>query len=502
MRNSPFRCCLLSFCALFPLATTADALEAPDVSLTIYSAESPEALDVRALAQTEGSALPGYALVRDRRLLELPKGRGEVRFVEVAREIDPTTVSFASLDDPAGTRVLEQNFQFDLVSSEKLLDRYLGQRIEVEVFEGGQIQQYAGKLLGTRGALLLELDSGEVLSLSRSDSIRFPSLPGGLITRPTLVWLLESQKGGKQRVEVAYQTQGLTWWADYNAILSPSEPSCTLQLAAWVTVVNRSGASFPAAQLKLVAGEVQRRRPKAPAAEFRTLVAGALATSEGFREEELFEYHLYTLGRRTDLPESSTKQLELFPSATRVPCRRELVFTANPYSSPLWAQAPNLSQDLGATHRGEAGAFVEFENRSEHGLGIPLPAGRIRFNQAAQDGTLEFVGEDVMRHTPRNETLRLRLGSAFDVVGERKRTDWQLDSARKELRETYEIEVRNRKPRETEVVVREYLFRWSQWEILSPSHSFEKKDQQTIDFRVKIPSDGKVTVRYTVRYRW
>ncbi len=501
----PAPSCLSAACAAgFLLLATAPvgSEEAPDVSLTIYSSASPGGLDVQSLAKMEDATIPGYGLVRDRRRLLLPEGRGEVRFVEVAREIDPTTVSFSSVDDPKGTRVLEQNFQFDLVSAAKLLDRYLGQRIEVEIFEGGELQRHAGKLLGTSGALLLELASGEVLSLSRYDSVRFPSLPGGLITRPTLVWLLESQKGGPQRVEVAYQTEGLTWWADYNAILMGTEASCALKLAAWVTVVNRSGASYPSAQLKLVAGDVQRHRPAPPRPQYRSMVAEALATSEGFREEELFEYHLYTLGRRTDLPEASTKQLELFPAALRVPCRRELVFTANPYSGPLWGGLPNLDQGLGATHRGQAGAFIEFANRAEHGLGVPLPAGRVRFNQAAEGGTLEFVGEDVIGHTPRNETLRLRLGSAFDVVGERKRTDWQLETSRKELRETYEIEVRNRKTREVEVVVREYLFRWSQWEIVTASHPYEKRDQQTIDFRCKIPADGTALLRYTVRYRW
>lgn len=485
------------------LSNLASAAEpAPEISLTVYSSASPGGLDVAAIAQSDATAVPGYALVRDRRHLSLPRGRGEVRFVDVAREIDPTTVSFASLDDPQGTRVLEQNYQFDLVSSAKLLDRYLGEKIEVEVFETGELQRHSGRLLGTAGALLLELDSGEVVSLGRWDLVRFPSLPGGLITRPTLVWLLESRRGGSQRVEVAYQTRGLTWWADYNAILSGSEASCEMQLSSWVTIVNRSGAGYPQAQLKLVAGEVQRHRPAAPRPHVRAFVADAMAAAEGFREEELYEYHLYTLGRRTDLPEASSKQLELFPAATRVPCRRELVFTASPFSSPLWGGAPNLDQGLGATHKGQAGAFVEFANRSEHGLGVPLPAGRIRFNQAAGDGSLEFIGEDTIGHTPRNETLRLRLGTSFDVVGERKRVDWQLESGRKELRETYEIEIRNRKQREVEVVVREYLFRWSQWEVVQSSQPFEKRDQQTIDFRLKIPADQAGKVRYTVRYRW
>ncbi len=486
------------------LAMTQTHAAEADYSLTIYSSAVPGQIDVGSLANYNMYGLPGYGLVRDRRSMALPKGRGEVRFQDVAKLIDPTTVSFSSIDDPAGTRVVEQNYQFDLVSAAKLMDRYIGQKITVERADGSELQRFEGTLLGTQGALLLQLPSGEVSSFSRYDNVRFPSLPGGLITRPTLVWLVDSAAGGTQKAQVAYQTRGMTWWADYNVILQEEGQNCRMDLAAWVTIVNQSGGSFPQAQIKLVAGEVNRA-PSAPMGRMvkaQTLEMAAPMADDGFQESELFEYHLYTLGRRSDLPDNSTKQLELFPAAAGVGCKKELVFTASPYLYPMWGGSPALDQGLGATHKGEVGAFLSFENKAENRMGMPLPAGRIRVNQAAQDGSLEFIGEDLIKHTPRNENIRIKLGNSFDVVGERKQLDYQVDTGNKRIDETIEIEVRNRKKTAAEVVIRDYFYRWSGWEILESTHKGDRRDQQTMDFKVTIPADGTAKVRYKVRYRW
>lgn len=481
----------------------ASAANEADYALTIYSSAQPGQINVNALANYGAQGLPGYALVRDRRTMAIPKGRGEVRFTDVAKLIDPTTVSFISLSDPDGTRVLEQNFQFDLVSAEKLMDRYIGQRIVVERTVGNQSELVAGTLLGTQGALLMQLDSGEVSSLQSYDSVRFPSLPGGLITRPTLVWLTDSARGGDQDAQVAYQSRGLTWWADYNVILKEDATGCSMDLAAWVTIVNQSGGSYPQAKLKLVAGEVNRA-PAAPAQSLRKMevMSTAIMDEGGFQESQLFEYHLYTLGRRSDLPDNSTKQLELFPSSSGVSCTKQLVFTASPYAYPMWGGSPNMDQGLGATHKGQVGAYLEFANKAENQMGMPLPAGRVRVNQASVDGSLEFIGEDVIAHTPRNETLRIKLGNSFDIVGERKQVDFKLDTTGKTLDETFEIEVRNRKTMTANVIVRDYFYRWSTWELLQSTHKGNKRDQQTMDFPVQIPADGTAKVRYTVRYRW
>jgi hypothetical protein len=481
----------------------AGAAEGPDYSLTVYSAAQPGQLGTANLAGY-GANLPGYALVRDARRMTLPHGVGDLRFTDVAKRIDPTTVAFESLSDPAGTRVMEQNYQYDLVDNAKLLDRYIGQTISVTQLRGDKTDVVSGKLLSASGGLILQRDSGEVLTLGSYGNIQFPALPGGLITRPTLVWKVASKSGGEQDTRVSYQTQGVTWWSDYNVTLREANGACDMDLAAWVTLVNQSGGSYPNAQLKLVAGEVNR----APAAAPAPMVMAKLAAREmrdedrGFVETSLSEYHLYTLGRRTDLPDNSTKQLELFPAVQGVACRKQLVFTAAPQPMPWWS-GPIQDQGYAATSPGTVGAYLEFDNKEANRLGVPLPAGRVRVNQANQaDGALEFVGEDLIRHTPRNETLRIKLGNAFDIVGERRQTSFRIDTSAKTIDESFEISVRNRKKEAATVVVREYLYRWSSWQVTAKNHAFEKRDAQTIDFPVTIAADGEAKVTYSVRYHW
>lgn len=476
---------------------------APQYTLTIYSSAQPGQLNPQTLAQY-GQAVPGYALVRDRRELPIPQGTGEVRFSDVATRIDPSTVSFASLTDPAGTRVIEQNYQFDLVDGQKLLQRYIGQKISVDQAQADRFERVVGTLLSASNGLILQKDNGEVLTLSQYTNIQFPALPGGLITRPTLVWLLSAKQGGKHDVAVSYQTQGMTWWSDYNITLADNSDDCKMDLAAWVTIVNQSGASFPGTTLKLVAGEVNRA-PAAPARNMRYMaktMVSEVDADQGFQESQLFEYHLYTLGRPTDLPQNSTKQLELFPASTGVNCRRELVFTAGPgpwryYGSPI------TDQGFAASQPGKVGAWLEFKNEKTNGLGMPLPAGRIRVNQANRaDGSLEFIGEDLIQHTPRNETLRIKLGDSFDVVGDRKQTDFRVDGNARWIEETFEISVRNRKQEAVTLVAREYLYRWSQWSLTAASAKYQKRDAETVDFPLTIKADGEAKFSYTVRYTW
>jgi hypothetical protein len=222
----------------------------------------------------------------------------------------------------------------------------------------------------------------------------------------------------------------------------------------------------------------------------------------GFAESSLSEYHLYTLGRRTDLPDNSTKQLELFPAARDATCRKQLVFTAAPAPNGWW-YGPMQDQGYAASSQGTVGSYLEFDNKEANKLGMPLPAGRVRVNQAnSSDGALEFVGEDVIKHTPRNETLRIKLGNSFDVVGERKQTSFRIDTSARTIDETFEISVRNRKKEAAAVVVREYLYRWSSWEITAKNRDFVKRDAQTVDFPVEIAADGEAKVSYAVHYHW
>ena len=489
---------LLALSLAVPFAAGAEA----DFSLTVYSSAQPGQIDTARLADY-GDRLPGYALVRDRRSMRLERGTSTLRFTDVAARMDPTTVSFASKTDPQGTRVIEQAYQYDLVSSAKLLQRFIGERISVDRPLGEGTESISGTLLSADGGLTLALANGEIASLNSWSAVRFPSLPGGLITRPTLVWSVSAERAGAHEVQVAYQASGLTWWADYNATLDERR-GCRLDLGAWVTLVNQSGGSFPNAELKLVAGEVNRApvpAPKAMLARGQALAMEAVA-DEGFSESGLFEYHLYTLGRRTDLPDNATKQIELFPVAREVACSKQLVFTAAPQYN-AYGRGPQVSQGFAASSEGEVGAFIEFENRKENSLGMALPAGRVRVNQAnSVDGSLEFIGEDVIGHTPRNEKLTLKLGKSFDVVGERRQTDFRVDTEAKWLEESFEISVRNRKEAAVDLVVREYAYRWSQWSLKHQSHASNKRDAQTFDFPLSVPADGEIKVRYTIRYSW
>lgn len=490
---------LLALAIALPAVAGAEA----DYSLTVYSSAQPGQIDTQRLAQY-GDQLPGYALIRDARRMRLARGQSTLRFTDVAARMDPTTVSFASKTDPAGTRVIEQAYQYDLVSGDKLLRRFIGETISVEQSFGERSERISGTLLSADGGLTLSLPSGEIATLGSWSGVRFPSLPGGLITRPTLVWTVDAQRAGDHEVQVAYQASGLTWWADYNATLDERE-GCRMDLGAWVTLVNQSGGSFPNAQLKLVAGEVNRAPvPAAPAPAMlqRRMEAMSAMSDEGFTESGLFEYHLYTLGRRTDLPDNATKQIELFPAARGVACSKQLVFTASP-EVRIFHGGPRTDQGFAATSQGEVGAFIEFENRREQGLGMPLPAGRVRVNQAnSVDGSLEFIGEDLIGHTPRNEKLTLKLGKSFDVVGERRQTDFRVDTGAKWLEESFEVSVRNRKEEPVSLRVREYAYRWSQWSLTAQSHPSEKRDAQTLDFPLRVPADGEVKLRYTIRYTW
>jgi hypothetical protein len=230
-------------------------------------------------------------------------------------------------------------------------------------------------------------------------------------------------------------------------------------------------------------------------------MAAPAPAAASFAESELFEYHLYTLGRRTDLPDNSVKQLELFPSILGADCQRELVFTASP--QPYYWSGPNLDQNFAATQKGEVNAYLLFDNKESNRMGLPLPGGRVRVNQQnAVDGSLEFIGEDLIEHTPRGETLRLTLGKSFDVVGERKQTAFAYDEKARRIVEEFEIELRNGKKTAVDLTLREYLYRWSDWKISNASQAYQKQDAKTIDFAVSVPAEGKRTVRYSVTYQW
>jgi hypothetical protein len=501
----------LAVCAALLVSAATHAADGDATAITIYSSAAPGAIPPELYRPVPGSppvhalAVPGHAMIRQERSIRLENGRSTVKFTDVAALIDPTTVTFSSLSEPR-TRVLEQNFQFDLVSTEKLLLKYLDRPITVERTVGDQSVTLTGTLLSAGYGLVLRTNDGSIHALQGHNSIRFPELPGGLNTKPTLVWDILSPRAGDQRTRVTYQTGGVTWWADYNLIFNEGKEanSGVLDLSAWVSIINQSGASYPEAKLKLIAGDVNRVEP-VPQPMFRRALEAAdavAASAPGFEQKSFFEFHLYTLGRPATLPNNSTKQIELFDQAKQVPAKKVMVYyglNMGPFAYPN----PVTDRDLGVQSNKKVDVYLEFKNDKQFGLGMPLPAGRIRVSQLdAADTSLEFIGEDKIDHTPRDEMVRVKLGSAFDVVGERRQTDFSVDTKARWLEEAFEIKVRNHKEQPVEVIVKENLYRWSNWQILSKTHDYTKEDARTVHFPVKIPKDGEAVVKYRVRYTW
>ncbi|MEZ5498015.1 MAG: hypothetical protein R3E77_01160 [Steroidobacteraceae bacterium] len=489
----------------------AGAADEDNTAITIYSSARPGAVPAEmyrplpGMGSPNAMSVPGYALVRQERPVHIDAGRSELRFTDVAALIDPTTVTFTSLSD-ADTRVLEQNFQFDLVSSDKLLLKYIDRPITVERNVGNQPSTLSGTLLSAYGGLVLRGDDGTIHSLTGYSAVHFPDLPGGLNTRPTLVWDVFSRRGGEQRTRVTYQTGGMTWWSDYNLIFTPGRDanSGNLDLSAWVSIINQSGASYENARLKLIAGDVHRAQAVAPAMKrTRAMEMAAMdaAAPAGFEEKSFFEFHMYSLGRPTTLPNNSTKQIELFDRAAAIPARKILLYYGMPY--PYYFDSPYTDRDLGVQMNKKVDVYLQFRNDKQFGLGVPLPAGRIRVSQLdSADASLEFIGEDVIDHTPRDEDVRIKLGSAFDVVGERRQVDFAIDTKAHWIEEEIEIKLRNHKDEAVEVLVKENLYRWSNWRLVTKSQDYVKEDARTIHFPVRVARDGEATVRYRVRYTW
>jgi hypothetical protein len=454
-----------------------------------------------AVAQSEGVELAVYnqnlALVKDLRSMELDEGVNEVRFVDVASQIDPTSVHFRSLTDPEGTIVLEQNYEYDIVGSSKLLSKYLDQEISVVTEDG---QEYVGTLLSGAEDVILEAANGQVtvLKLGQIKEFNFPALPEGLITRPTLVWQLNSGQAGSQDVEVTYLTQGVNWQANYIVVLADDEAS--IDLDGWVTLDNRSGTSYQDAKLKLIAGDIHRATAADYVVEREMMLEAAAAPAPQVEERGFFEYHLYEVQRPVTVKNQQTKQIE-FVTASDVPASKFFVYDGAQIGFGRLYQ-PLQDPGYGTVSNTKVMVMLEFENGEEEGLGVPLPRGTLRVFKDDIDGSTLLVGEDSIDHTPKDERIRLYIGDAFDIVGERIQTDFRVDYDDDWMEESYEIRLRNHKDEDVEVRVVEHMFRWSEWKTLESSHEYEKMDAQTIEFRVPVEADGETVVTYTVRYDW
>ena len=463
-----------------PILTPAPRAEASDatLSVTVYN--------------------QGTALVRDRRQFELEQGFNEVSFRDVAASMDPTSVLFKSITDPEGTIVLEQNYEFDLVGASALLEKYLDEEIVVVTKDG---TQYRGTLLSGRGDVILQATDGEV-TLVKLDNVRefsFPNLPDGLITKPTLVWRLLADQAGTQDVEVTYLSGGLSWQADYVVLLAQNERS--IDLDGWVTLTNTSGATFQDSQLKLIAGDLQRLPEPGYSADILMFEEAERAAAAAVEEREFFEYHLYEVPRLVTMHDNETKQIE-FVSATGVPAEKFFVYDGLQCRYNYWycrfSGYPQTDASYGVASNPKVMVMLEFDTEEAE---ADLPRGRVRVYQEDIDGAALLIGEDTIDHTPKGENVRLYVGDAFDIVGERVQTDFRRPS-RKSLEETFEITLRNHKDEAVEVRVVEHLFRWSEWRILSSTSDYTEMDSSNIEFRVKVSANDETTLRYTVRYQW
>jgi hypothetical protein len=431
-----------------------------------------------ALAQDTGVRVTVYnsnlALVVDRRAVDLPSGKGEYSFRDVAAQIDPTSVRFTSVSNANDLDVLEQNFEYDLVSADKLLHKYLDEQVRLVTKSAGTVQ---GKLLSSMGQLVIQGDDGALKIINNAEilSTELPNLPAGLITRPTLVWQLANRGPARQTVEVAYLTTGMGWHVEYVGKLDAADAN--LDLSAWVTIDNNSGATYPNAALQLVAGDVHRARDIVEPL-YRKSAVQAMEMAPQFEEKPFFEYHLYSLARPATLKEAQQKQISLFPS-TRTAIEKKYVFDG--------ARGKNVDVKL------------TFKNRAEAGLGMPLPAGTFRIYKAEDRGNMVLVGEDRIKHTPKNEKVELQLGSAFDIVGERSQISYQQLGERSR-EEKYRIVLRNHKDVNITVEVVEHLS--GDWTIRESTTSFTKKDATTALCNVPVAKDGEATVEYTVVYKW
>jgi len=447
----------------------------------------------------------GFALIKENRQFVLKQGRQSVTVEDVASMIEPSSVGIRSLTDPNSFEVLEQNYQFDLINPIAILNKSVGQKVRLIRTIGQQKDVLEGTLMSsptaivgsaggdsqqTYNGMVIRTDDGRIV-LDPTGEVEVRSIPDGLISKPTLLWDLFAQKAGTNQVELSYLTQGINWNADYVFTLDGDGKG---DLKGWVTVNNQSGATYKEAQLKLLAGEVQRAQPK-----FRGAPGGAggarmeAMADLGFKEESFFEYHLYTLQRPATIRNREMKQLSLL-EGKGIKVEKKLVIDAlNDYG----IYYPNEGEV--GTGNIKPVVRVEFVNSKENDLGIPLPKGKIKVYQRDKSGSVQMLGEDEIDHTPRDERLSLVVGKSFDVVATRKRTNYKRISDRS-FEQTFEIEVRNRKetPETVHILERHY----GDWKISANSMPFAKLDAMTLEFKVDLKAGQTQKVAYTVRTTW
>ena len=470
-----------------------------------------------------------FAVVRDLLNLDLNRGENQVSVTDITAHLEPDSVI---LRDPQGKRaiqILEQNYRSDPVSQGLLLSLYEGREIDFlvdqnnivkgKIIRSGYVPHQSGMsrygsqyrtsqmsyASGPSGQPIIEVDGK--LRFSLPGQPLFPALSDDTILKPTINWVLNTDRRGKLDAELSYITGGMSWKADYSMLAQNADDK--IDVIGWVTVDNQSGKTFENAKIKLMAGDVSKIQQQPRAMYEMSSRSGFAYDAEmpaAVSEKAFEDYHLYTLNRKTTLHDRETKQVE-FLRANNVKAERIYVYDGakidwNRYRN--WdSDSIRRNRDYGTDCNPKVWIMKEFENSEENNLGIPLPRGTVRFYRRDDDGQLEFTGENIIDHTPKDETVRVYTGNAFDLVGERKRTDYQIDTNQDWLNESFEIKVRNRKEKDTvEIRVVEHLYRWINWEIVEKSDDFTKTDSQTIEFRVRLEPGQEKVITYKVHYSW
>jgi hypothetical protein len=433
------------------------------------------------------------ALIRDVRQIHLASGIFPLRFEDVAASINPATVHFRSLTDPAKLNVVEQNYEYDLLDAQKLLQKYVGREITLV---HGEEQANSTKWVETKAVLLADNNNAPVWKIGNeivtgmpTSWYRFSELPGNLYSRPTLVWTLDNRGAGVQKVEASYLANSMNWNADYVLTVARDEKSGDLD--GWVTLTNNSGVSFENAKLQLVAGEIHQVAPAPMVAKDAIRMNNAMAGPPQFQQEGMSEYHLYTLGRRTTIQNNESKQISLL-SGTGVPVEKFLAVEGQSYYF-------RNQQGIGNAIPEPVKVYYRFKNEEKGGLGMPLPAGTVRVYQADSKGGIQFVGEDHINHTPKDETLKIYVGNAFDIVCERKLLDYKK-LANNLYEMEYQITLRNHKDVPVTVEAREPI--GGDWEVVNSNLKWTKLDATTISFEIPVEKNGTATLDYLVRVKW
>ena len=472
MRTLPKRLIAFTLAGLLGAAPVAGAApvkitaaEQRDVMITVYNAN--------------------LGLVKDVREVRLDPGLIETHFMDVAAQIDPTSVLLRSLTDPIGLKILEQNYEYDLLSSEKLMEKYVGRKVRLYQ-SNGTFQE--ATLLSTRGPVY---DINGQIHMGHFGSVELPALPENLVSKPTLAWLLRNTRPAPQRVEASYLTGGISWKSDYVMLINAADSRA--DLTGWVTINNQSGATYRDAALKLVAGDVNRaasRDDSRRAMEMAAKAASPAAADREFKSEGFFEYHLYTLDGRTTIKDSQTKQLTLLSAADIPVDKRFIYYGAASYHRTQYG-VPISNQKVGV--------YLDIRNTKENRLGVPLPKGKVRVYKADASGSQQLIGEDWIDHTPKDERVRIKMGEAFDVVGERVQKDWKrIGSNLYEIE--WEITLRNHKKEAVTVEVIEPMP--GDWEILRTTHPHEKLQAFTARWSLPVPREGAATLAYRTRVRF